>query len=101
MVLVALPSRLIQGLSATPGAGAHFGQSQLVVQHRQNQMLRALAHGALHQGAADARQVQIGQGSVQGHLKIAQGIDHGAVQVNDGGRQIQRLQQHQAKATRI
>jgi hypothetical protein len=54
-----------------------------VRQQGSNQVLGALANGLLDQGIGDRGQVQISHGAVQGHLKITQGVHHGAVQVKN------------------
>jgi len=42
-------------------------------------MLRAFADGALDQRTGEQWQVKISQHAVERHLKVTQGIDHGAV----------------------
>jgi hypothetical protein len=50
-------------------------------------MLRPLDHDVFHQGTGRKGQIQICQRAIQGHLKVAQGVDHRTVKVNDGGLQ--------------
>ncbi|MCY1541403.1 hypothetical protein D9M68_770930 [compost metagenome] len=53
-------------------------------QRRQDQVLRALAHHALDGGGCHRRQLEVAQHAVQGLGKVAERVDHGAVEVDDG-----------------
>jgi hypothetical protein len=74
VVLVARPGGLVKR-----GWRTHLGQ------RARQQVLAALAHGARDEGAADRRQSQVGQGARQRHLEVTDGVDHGAVEIDDGG----------------
>jgi hypothetical protein len=50
-----------------------------------NQVLRALAHHQFDGVGRHGRQRQIAQHAVQGLGKVAERVDHGAVEVDDGG----------------
>jgi hypothetical protein len=50
-----------------------------------NQVLRALAHHPLDGGGRHGRQRQVAQHAVQRLGEVAERVDHGAVEVDDGG----------------
>ena len=70
-----------------------------------DQVLRAFANGLRNQRIRHRRQVQIGHGAVQGHLKITQGVHQGAVQVKNDRVNLRQILHEasplQDKATRI
>ena len=68
--------------------GVDLRQGQLVLQHSADQVLGALAHGALHQHTAHRGQIQLGQHAVKSRLKVAQRVDHSAVEIDDHTTQI-------------
>jgi hypothetical protein len=88
MVFVAGPHRGEQGLHLA-GVTGHASLRQLVAQHRADQVLRAFADRALNEGAAGGGHLQVGQGPVQGRFKVTNGVDHGAVQVDHDGLQLE------------
>ena len=48
-------------------------------------MLGALAHHVFDGLRSDGRQRKVGQHAVEGLGEVAQGVDHGAVEIDDGG----------------
>jgi hypothetical protein len=53
-----------------------------------DQVLGALAHHQFDGGRRHRRQVEIAQHAVQGFGEIAERVDHGAVEVDDGGVEV-------------
>ena len=47
-------------------------------------MFRTPPHHRLDRASFDGRESQLTEHAVQGHRKIAQGVDHGSVEVDDG-----------------
>ena len=50
-----------------------------------NQMLRPLAHHFFDSGWWHRRQRKVGEHVVQRHRKVAERVDHGAIEIDDGG----------------
>ncbi|MNF07383.1 hypothetical protein D3C80_2075490 [compost metagenome] len=52
-------------------------------------MLRALAHHGLDGRSGDRRQLQVGEHAIERGAEVSQRIDHGAVQIHDGGVEVE------------
>ena len=80
VALVGIPGRLVERIAVH------------LLQRAAQQMLAALADGARDEGAIDARQAQLVEHQPERGDEVALGIDHGAVEIDDGGIEFARQQ---------
>ncbi|MNS74337.1 hypothetical protein D3C72_1078110 [compost metagenome] len=83
----------------------HAGRIEVERQYGADQVFRALADHQLDGIGADGRQVQFGAHTVDGDMKIGHGVEHRAIEVDDGGAHagqyvvFHRARLHQAPLT--
>mmetsp|Transcript_2838 Transcript_2838/g.7331 ORF Transcript_2838/g.7331 Transcript_2838/m.7331 type:complete len:289 (+) Transcript_2838:212-1078(+) len=81
----------VVGLVERPGVVEQAGSGPDMGERLPHQVLAAAADGVLDEAAAHGRQTEVGQRQPEHGHEVAQGVDQGAVEVEDDGLRVRHL----------